>query len=81
MKKLMSIALLLLTGCSSVQFSDGKSVSIRDEGATMQQLQSQADAACTASGGNAPATLISHLPLHNMLPAAIVAKVATYRCA
>lgn len=70
-----------LTGCATVNFADGKTVSLRDEGATMEQLQSQANAACLGSGGKAPAVLISHIPLHNALPAALVAKVATYRCA
>ncbi len=83
MKKaaLLLVAPLVLTGCAVVQYADGKRVSLRYDQSIGSLPQEEADKACLASGGKAPARLISEVPAHSNLPASMVPRVATFACA
>lgn len=70
----------LLAGCAIIRYADGQRVAIEHEQPDLAELQAKADKACQESGGKAPATLVSNLPVNPSLPAALVRKVATYRC-
>jgi hypothetical protein len=79
----MRVAMLLcvaLAGCAVTQHADGERVSIRHEGHSLADLQAQADKACIASGGRAPAKFVSEVPIGDILPAALTPKLANFRC-
>lgn len=77
----LSAATALLVGCAQVKFADGERVAIEHETQTLADIQPQADQACVQSGGRAPAVLISSIPVSDFMPASMVRKVATFRCA
>jgi uncharacterized protein YceK len=82
MKKITAVAIaaMLLTGCATVRFADGERVAIEHDMVDAQRLQAQADQVCRESGGRAPATLVSDMPVNPALPPAISRMVATFRC-